>query len=364
MNLKKINLLNMDPEALSNFFVGLGEKSFRSRQVMRWIYRDYCDNFDQMTDLSKNLRLKLSQIAEIVAPVIRKEQKSLDGTMKWMMGVGDQCVETVYIPENNRITLCISSQIGCSMKCSFCATAQQGFNRNLQVSEIVGQIWRIGKLICLNKQYVKNNSRSPVTHVVFMGMGEPLLNLINVVNAIKIMLSDFGFGLSKNHVTLSTVGIVPSIDRLKDMLDIPLAVSLHAPNDCIRDKIIPINKRYNIHTLLSAVRRYIRETTMNRKRITIEYVLLKYINDKSEHAHELAGQLSKFPCKVNLIPWNPVPNTQYVCSSNVRINNFYKILSNYGIITTIRKIRGIDINAACGQLTGDVINRLRYNNNY
>lgn len=361
MSFKKVNLLNMDPETLLNFFSKIGEKSFHAHQVMHWIYRKYCDDFHKMTNLSKILRIKLNKIAEIKAPIIKHEQISIDGTIKWMMQIDNQFIETVYIPNKFRATLCISSQVGCALGCSFCGTAQQGFNRNLTISEIVGQIWRIGKLIgSYNDKYIINNPYiSPITHVVFMGMGEPLLNLINVVSSIKIILSNFGFGLSKNHVILSTAGIVPGIDKLKNMVDVELAISLHAPNDVIRDKIMPINQKYNIACLFESIHRYLKSIRSYRKQVTIEYILLSNVNDKVSHAHELAKQLVNIPCKVNLILWNPVSNIKYTCSTNAQIYAFHKVLSGYKIVTTIRKVRGIDINAACGQLVGKIVNRIQ-----
>lgn len=359
---KKFNLFDMNKEELEKFFVNkLGEKYFRAHQVMRWIYHDYCSNINNMTDLSKSLRTKLSQIAEIQAPIITKEQLSLDGTIKWSMRVDTQEIETVYIPGNIRSTLCISSQVGCAVGCSFCGTAQQGFNRNLRVSEIIGQVWRIARFIALNNN-IKIKNGYPITHVVFMGMGEPLLNLMNVVSSIKIMLDNFGFGLSKKHVVISTAGIVPSIDKLKKMLDISLAISLHAPNDVIRNKIMPINQKYNISSLLGAVRRYLIGSKANCGKVTIEYVLLKYINDDVSHAHQLAQQLKNIPCKINLIPWNSIPHINYVCSSSIRIYSFLQVLLQYGIFAIVRKVKGVDIDAACGQLTGIVNNRSRYCN--
>lgn len=360
MCLKKINLLDMNKEQLEKFLCQLGEKSFRVHQLMRWIYRDYCNNFNYMTDLSKSLRMKLNRIAEIRAPIIKKERLSLDGTIKWSMQVVDnQEIETVYIPERTRSTLCVSSQIGCAMGCNFCGTAQQGFSRNLRVSEIVGQIWKISRFIALGENINMKNSL-PITHVVFMGMGEPLLNLINVISSIKIILDKFGFGVSKKHVVISTVGIVPAIDKLKKMFfDISLAISLHAPNDVIRNKIMPINKKYNIGNLLGAVRRYLIGSKANYGQVTIEYVLLKYVNDDVSHAHQLAQQLKNIPCKINLIPWNFIPNVNYMCSSDIRVNAFLQVLLKYGIFTIVRKTRGADIEAACGQLTGIVNNRMK-----
>ena len=249
----KINLLDLNRQQMREFFKDLGEKPFRADQVMKWMYHYCCDNFDEMTDINKVLRGKLKEVAEIRAPEVVEEQRSSDGTIKWAIAVGDQRVETVYIPEDDRATLCVSSQVGCALECKFCSTAQQGFNRNLRVSEIIGQVWRAAKIVGA----AKVTGQRPITNVVMMGMGEPLLNLNNVVPAMEIMLDDFGFGLSKRRVTLSTSGVVPALDKLGDMIDVALAISLHAPNDEIRDEIVPINKKYNIETFLAAVRRYL-----------------------------------------------------------------------------------------------------------
>ncbi|WP_195909930.1 bifunctional tRNA (adenosine(37)-C2)-methyltransferase TrmG/ribosomal RNA large subunit methyltransferase RlmN [secondary endosymbiont of Ctenarytaina eucalypti] len=352
---KKLNLLDMNRQKMRDFFLSLGEPLFRADQVMRWIYHYYCDDFDKMTNIKKYLRTKLKVLAEIRAPAIVHEQRSSDGTIKWAIRVGEQKVEMVYIPEENRGTLCLSSQVGCSLQCTFCSTAQRGFNRNLQVSEIIGQVWRAANIIGKSKV----TGRCSITNIVMMGMGEPLLNLSNVVPAMEIMLDDCGFGLSKRHVTLSTAGVVPALDKLGDMIDVGLAISLHAPNDTIRDKLVPINRKYNIDTLLSAVRRYLHKTRANHGRVTVEYVMLHYINDDTEHAHQLAACLKETPCKINLIPWNPFPDAPYKRSSNSRVNRFAQVMIGYGFTTIVRKIRGDDINAACGQLTGEVIDRTK-----
>ena len=316
----KINLLDLNRQQMREFFKNMGEKPFRADQVMKWMYHYCCDDFDEMTDINKVLRSKLKEVAEIRAPEVVEEQRSTDGTIKWAIAVGDQRVETVYIPEEDRATLCVSSQVGCALECKFCSTAQQGFNRNLRVSEIIGQVWRAAKIVGA----VKTTGVRPITNVVMMGMGEPLLNLNNVVPAMEIMLDDFGFGLSKRRVTLSTSGVVPALDKLGDMIDVALAISLHAPNDTIRDEIVPINKKYNIETFLNSVRGYISKSNANQGRVTIEYVMLDHVNDGTEHAHELAALLKDTPCKINLIPWNPFPG-----------------------------------DAACGQLAGDVIDRTK-----
>ncbi|MBS0880505.1 bifunctional tRNA (adenosine(37)-C2)-methyltransferase TrmG/ribosomal RNA large subunit methyltransferase RlmN [Pantoea sp. JGM49] len=352
---EKINLLDLNRQQMREFFLEMGEKPFRADQVMKWMYHYCCDDFEQMTDINKVLRGKLMQRAEIRAPEVAEEMRSSDGTIKWAIRVGDQLVETVYIPEADRATLCVSSQVGCALECKFCSTAQQGFNRNLRVSEIIGQVWRAAKIIGA----AKITGQRPITNVVMMGMGEPLLNLNNVVPAMDIMLDDFGFGLSKRRVTLSTSGVVPALDKLGDMIDVALAISLHAPNDAIRDEIVPINKKYNIETFLAAVKRYIGKSNANQGRVTIEYVMLDHINDSTDNAHELAALLKETPCKINLIPWNPFPGAPYGRSSNSRIDRFSKVLMDYGFTTIVRKTRGDDIDAACGQLAGDVIDRTK-----
>ena len=271
------------------------------------------------------------------------------------MQVGDQQVETVYIPEADRATLCVSSQVGCALACTFCSTAQQGFNRNLTVSEIIGQVWRASKII---GNFGVTGVR-PITNVVMMGMGEPLLNVANVVPAMEIMLDDFAYGLSKRRVTLSTSGVVPALDNLSKMIDVALAISLHAPNDELRDEIVPLNKKYNIKTLIDSVNRYLSVSNANHGKVTIEYVMLDHVNDHVEHAHQLAEVLKNTPCKINLIPWNPFPEAPYAKSSNTRIDRFQKTLMEYGLTVIVRKTRGDDIDAACGQLAGDVIDRTK-----
>jgi len=352
---EKINLLDLNRQQMRELFLSMGEKPFRADQVMKWMYHYCCDDFEQMTDINKVLRGKLSQIAEIRAPEVAEEMRSSDGTIKWAIRVGDQLVETVYIPEDDRATLCVSSQVGCALECKFCSTAQQGFNRNLRVSEIIGQVWRAAKIIGA----AKVTGQRPITNVVMMGMGEPLLNLNNVVPAMEIMLDDFGFGLSKRRVTLSTSGVVPALDKLGDMIDVALAISLHAPNDKLRDDIVPINKKYNIEMFLGAVKRYLAKSNANQGRVTIEYVMLDHVNDSTDDAHELAALLKDTPSKINLIPWNPFPGAPYGRSSNSRVDRFAKVLMEYGFTTIVRKTRGDDIDAACGQLAGDVIDRTK-----
>ncbi|WFQ79836.1 bifunctional tRNA (adenosine(37)-C2)-methyltransferase TrmG/ribosomal RNA large subunit methyltransferase RlmN [Xenorhabdus sp. SF857] len=351
----KVNFLDLNRKQMRQFFVDMGEKPFRADQVMKWIYHYCYDDFEQMTDINKVLRAKLQHVAEIKAPEVAEEQRSADGTIKWAITVGDQQVETVYIPEDDRATLCVSSQVGCALECKFCSTAQQGFNRNLRVSEIIGQVWRAAKII----GSLKSSGRRPITNVVMMGMGEPLLNLNNVVPAMEIMMDDFGFGLSKRRVTLSTSGVVPALDKLGDMIDVALAISLHAPTDDIRDEIVPINRKYNIEEFLAGVRRYLTRSNANQGRVTVEYVMLDHVNDSVEQAHQLAECLKDTPSKINLIPWNPFPGAPYGRSSNSRIDRFAKVLMGYGFTTIVRKTRGDDIDAACGQLAGDVIDRTK-----
>lgn len=352
---KKINLMDLTRQQMREFFQELGEKPFRADQLVKWIYHFGEDNFDNMTNINKKLREKLKSVAEIKAPEVAVEQRSVDGTIKWAMQVGDQQVETVYIPEADRATLCVSSQVGCALACTFCSTAQQGFNRNLTVSEIIGQVWRASKII---GNFGVTGVR-PITNVVMMGMGEPLLNVANVVPAMEIMLDDFAYGLSKRRVTLSTSGVVPALDNLSKMIDVALAISLHAPNDELRDEIVPINKKYNIKMLIDSVNRYLSVSNANHGKVTIEYVMLDHVNDSTEHAHQLAEVLKNTPCKINLIPWNPFPEAPYAKSSNTRIDRFQKTLMEYGFTVIVRKTRGDDIDAACGQLAGDVIDRTK-----
>lgn len=352
---KKINLMDLTRQQMREFFKELGEKPFRADQLVKWIYHFGEDNFDNMTNINKKLREKLKAVAEIKAPEVAVEQRSADGTIKWAMQVGEQQVETVYIPEADRATLCVSSQVGCALACTFCSTAQQGFNRNLTVSEIIGQVWRASKII---GNFGVTGVR-PITNVVMMGMGEPLLNVANVVPAMEIMLDDFAYGLSKRRVTLSTSGVVPALDNLSKMIDVALAISLHAPNDELRDEIVPINKKYNIKTLIDSVNRYLTVSNANHGKVTIEYVMLDHVNDGVEHAYQLADVLKNTPCKINLIPWNPFPEAPYAKSSNTRIDRFQKTLMEYDFTVIIRKTRGDDIDAACGQLAGDVIDRTK-----
>ncbi|CAM3542479.1 Dual-specificity RNA methyltransferase RlmN [Vibrio aerogenes CECT 7868] len=352
----KFNLLDFDRKAMRQLFTEeLNEKAFRAEQVMKWIYHFGCDDFSQMTNINKKLISKLQQRCEIKAPYVSEAQHSSDGTIKWAMRVGDQDVETVYIPEDDRATLCVSSQVGCALECKFCSTAQQGFNRNLRVSEIIGQVWRAAREIGLEKE----TGRRPITNVVMMGMGEPLLNMKNLIPSLNIMLDDFGFGLSKRRVTVSTSGVVSGLEQMIDKVDVALAISLHAPNDKLRSEIMPINDRWDIDDFLSTVRRYIASSNANRGKVTVEYILLDHVNDGTEHAHELAKLMKNTPCKINLIPFNPYPGSPYKKPSNSRIDRFMKVLMSYDYTVTVRKTRGDDIDAACGQLVGDVIDRTK-----
>ncbi|MCC5855680.1 MAG: bifunctional tRNA (adenosine(37)-C2)-methyltransferase TrmG/ribosomal RNA large subunit methyltransferase RlmN [Idiomarina sp.] len=351
----KVNLLDLNREGLREFFAELGEKPFRADQVMKWLYHYCIDDFEQMTNLNKPLRTKLKEIAEVRAPEVKVQQQSSDGTIKFVMVLQDgQEIESVWIPEDDRATLCVSSQVGCALECTFCSTGQQGFNRNLKVSEIIGQVWRVNKLLGpFGETGVK-----AVTNVVMMGMGEPLLNVKNVVPAMELMLEDFGFGLSKRRVTLSTSGVVPALDLLREQIDVALAISLHAPDNALRDEIVPINKKYPIEEFLAASRRYI-ENSKAQSKVTVEYVMLDHINDSTDQAHQLAKVLKDTPSKINLIPFNPFPGSGYGRSSNSRIDRFSKVLMEYGYTVIVRKTRGDDIDAACGQLVGDVVDRTK-----
>lgn len=354
---QKINLLGLDQAGLEQLLTEWGEKPFRARQLMKWMYHRGVSEFGEMTDLAKSLRAVLAERAEIRTPEVVTAQQSADGTRKWLLRMdGSQAIETVFIPEANRGTLCISSQVGCALDCTFCATAQQGFNRNLSPAEIVGQVWHACKEL---GQYDDPNSENRViTNVVFMGMGEPLTNYQNVVTAIRVLLDDFGFGFSKRRVTVSTSGVVPAMDRLKEDVDVALAVSLHAPVNPVRDRLVPLNKKYPIAELMAACRRYTEDK--NRKvSITYEYVMIDGVNDQPEHARQLAKLLRGLPAKLNLIPFNPFPNTEYRRSPDAVIDRFKDITHRQGLTTTVRRTRGDDIDAACGQLAGKVRDRSR-----
>lgn len=350
----KVNLFNMDRKALMAYCESIGEKSFRAQQLLKWIHQRGITDFTQMSDLSKALRHKLMEHCEVKAPDILFHKPSADGTHKWLLKMHDgQAIETVYIPERDRGTLCVSSQVGCMMTCTFCSTGTQGFNRNLSIAEIIGQVWVAVRQ--LSEQNGEHDRK--VTNVVMMGMGEPLMNFDNVVAAMDLMLDDFAYGLSKRRVTLSTSGIVPEIYRLAETLPVSLAISLHAPNDSLRNEIVPINRKYPLSELLAACQAYLKNNPHNT--ITFEYVMLQEINDSPEQARELVTLLEGMPAKLNLIPFNPFPGTQYTRSSNNRIHRFQKILMEAGITTTIRKTRGDDIDAACGQLVGQVQDRTK-----
>lgn len=350
----KINLLGLDQKTLANFMCEIGEKPFRSQQITKWIHQEFISDFASMSNLSKNLRQQLAERCVIQPPEIISEHTAQDGTRKWLFRVpGGSAIETVYIPEPSRATLCISSQVGCSLNCKFCHTAQQGFQRNLTSDEIIGQLWIVAKQLTLEGNF-KAIDR-PITNVVFMGMGEPLLNFDNVVRAINIMLDDLAYGLSKRRVTVSTSGVVPGIEQLSTVTDVALALSLHAPNDTLRTQIVPINKKYPIAQVLAACKNYLGDD--KRRRITIEYVMLAGVNDQEHHAVELKKLLRGFPAKVNLIPFNPFFGTIYQRSDPDTIARFQAILMEGDIITTTRKTRGDDIDAACGQLAGKVKDR-------
>ncbi|OGI45542.1 MAG: 23S rRNA (adenine(2503)-C(2))-methyltransferase [Candidatus Muproteobacteria bacterium RBG_16_65_34] len=349
----KTNLLNLDRRGLAEFFAGHGERPFRAQQVVQWIHQYGVDDFDAMTNLGKDLRARLKEIAEIRAPGVSRDQQAEDGTRKWLLGLdAGNGVETVFIPEDDRGTLCVSSQVGCTLACSFCATGRQGFSRNLTVAEIIGQLWQANRLLRADPK-----AERVITNVVFMGMGEPLLNFDNVVTAMRLMLDDFAYGLSWRRVTVSTAGLVPLIDRLRAECPVALAVSLHAPNDALRDELVPLNKKYPIRELLDACKRY--TAGEPRRRITFEYVMLDEVNDSLAQARELVRILEGVPAKVNLIPFNPFPQTEYRRSPPERIDRFRDILMQAGLMTITRKTRGEDIDAACGQLAGKVQDRTR-----
>ena len=346
----KPNLLDLDRKGLEGFFLDRGEKVFRASQIMKWIYERGVTDFADMTNLSKDLRSGLRDSASIRLPEVVADQVSADGSRKWLLRFADgNCIETVFIPEADRGTLCVSSQVGCMLNCSFCSTAQQGFNRNLTTGEIIAQVWVAARALGS-----RADSNRVISNVVMMGMGEPLLNYDNVVRAMQIMLDDFGFGLSKRRITLSTAGIVPAIRQLREDCDVSLAVSLHAPDDALRDELVPLNRKYPIRELLAACRDYVGE---GRRRVTFEYVLLDGVNDSDAHARELIRILEGVPAKVNLIPFNPFPDTSYRRSPAARVDRFFELLNRAGIVTITRKTRGDDIDAACGQLAGDFMDR-------
>lgn len=343
----KKNLMGLTEKALREFFVSIDEKPFRALQVFKWIHQRGQVQFENMTDLSLTLREKLAEIAEIKPPEVAIEQTSIDGTRKWLLRLEDgNQIETVFIPEKERGTLCVSSQVGCALNCRFCSTATQGFNRNLTTAEIIGQVF-----------LAKNALSDKITNVVMMGMGEPLLNYEAVLDALNMMRADNGYGLSRRRVTLSTAGLVPKILTLGQDADVSLAVSLHAPNDSLRNELVPLNKKYPISELMQACRSFVGKD--KRRHITMEYVMLKNVNDSAIHAKQLIKILQGVPCKVNLIPFNPFPMTKFECSESSVIDNFQTLLMQAGLITTVRKTRGQDIDAACGQLKGKILDRTK-----
>jgi 23S rRNA (adenine2503-C2)-methyltransferase len=350
-----VNLLGLAPAALTDFVVGLGEKPFRAKQLMLWMYKRWVGDFAAMTDLSKAFRDKLTQHACIQAPEVLGCHVSHDGTRKWVLKAAPfdglaQAVEMVFIPEPNRGTLCISSQVGCALNCAFCSTGAQGFNRNLSCAEIVGQVWLANRLLGQG-----DNGERAVTNVVLMGMGEPLANFREVMPALELFLDDRGFDLSRRRVTLSTSGLVPQIYKLAETTNVALAVSLHAPNDALRNQLVPINQRHPIAELLTACWHYL--DVQNGRSITFEYTLLDGVNDQDAHAHELATLLRHRDAKVNLIPFNPFPGNRFKRSRPERIARFRDLLNQLGVTTTVRRTRGDDIDAACGQLAGEVVDR-------
>jgi len=380
-----INLLDLDTAGLARFFAEQGEKPFRAKQVAHWLHQRLEGDIAAMSDLAKPTRARLAEAANIVGPTVLRDTTAADGTRKWLLDVGNgNAVETVYIPEDDRGTLCISSQAGCALDCAFCSTGKQGFNRNLTVAEIVGQLWHANRALLadgVNAPWIEHGrapvsatgrperellplggtarsaKRAPITNVVMMGMGEPLANFDHVVSALSLFLDDDAYGLSRRRVTLSTSGIVPAIDRLRDACPVALAVSLHAGNDALRDRLVPINRKYPIAELLAACLRYLERAP--RDFITFEYVMLDGVNDQPAHAHELVELTRDVPCKFNLIPFNPFPGTEFTTSPRARIVAFQRILMNAGKVTTIRKTRGDDIAAACGQLAGQVADRTK-----
>lgn len=356
----KTNLLGLTQQKLEAFFEGLGEKRFRAGQVMKWMHHYGVDNFDDMTNIGKALREKLKATAEIRGPEVVSEDISRDGTRKWVVRVASgSCVETVYIPQNGRGTLCVSSQAGCALDCSFCSTGKQGFNSDLTVAEIIGQVWIASKSF----GSVPATADRAVTNVVMMGMGEPLLNFDNVVDAMTLMMDDLGYGISKRKVTLSTSGVVPMIEKLAEKVDVALALSLHAPNNALRNQLVPLNKKYPLEVLLPACKSYIAGLGEKRS-LTVEYTLLKGVNDQPEHAAEMIELLRDIPCKINLIPFNPFPHSGYERPSNNAIRRFQDMLHQAGYNVTVRTTRGGDIDAACGQLVGQVMDRTRRSERY
>ena len=368
------NLLDLDSEDLLGYFTALGEKPYRAKQLMRWIHREKKTDFSVMTNLSKGLRADLECGASVDLPKVIKEKIASDGTRKWLLSVdGVNSIETVFIPEKNRGTLCISSQIGCALECLFCSTGRQGFNRNLTTGEIIGQLWLASSMLDSNKESSRLTAvpecGRPITNIVMMGMGEPLANYKNVLKSLRIMFDDNSYGYSRRKVTVSTAGLVPAIERLMDDCPVALAVSLHAPDNELRDKLVPINKKYPIEALLKACEKYIEKigraegqvylegTVSSRDYITFEYVMLNRVNDGISHAKKLADLLVGFPCKINLIPFNPFPHSGLECSPETSVRLFQDVLKSSGFICTIRKVRGQEIDGACGQLAGKIVDK-------
>ncbi len=360
---RRVNLLGLSPAQMADFFADLGEKAFRATQVIKWIHQQGVSDTDLMTNISKPLRQHLKSLAEIRTPEIIADHLSEDGTRKWLIRVeGGSAVETVFIPEGGRGTLCVSSQVGCSLDCSFCSTGKQGFHRDLTAAEIIGQLWIASRSL----DSPGSGQRRVVTNVVMMGMGEPLLNFDNCVAAMQLMMHDHAYGLSKRRVTLSTSGVVPALERLADHVDVSLAISLHAPTDELRNVLVPLNRKYPISELLRSANDYLRRMPDSHRKLTVEYTLIRDVNDRERHAHQLAELLVDTPCKINLIPFNPFPNSGYQRVSNTALQKFRDILCRRGYRVTVRTTRGDDIDAACGQLAGAVNDRtrrsLRYKN--
>ena len=357
----KINLMGLSRLQMEQFFLDLGEKKFRAQQILKWIHHAGITKIEEMSNLGKALRKKLMKVAEVRPPEIVSQQDSSDGTRKWAIRVeGGGLVETVLIPAGNRATLCVSSQVGCALDCSFCSTGKQGFQRDLSAAEIIGQVW----LAIKSYDGFKPGDRRIVTNVVMMGMGEPLLNFDNVVAAMDLMLEDLAYGLSKRRVTLSTSGVVPALDRLAAVSEVSLAVSLHAPNDALRNQLVPINRKYPIAFLLESCRNYMAAQSDKHRVVTIEYTLIEGVNDQREQALELAELLRDVPCKINLIPFNTFAQSEYQRPSGNAVSRFWQVLIDAGYIVTIRTTRGDDINAACGQLVGEVVDRTSRSSRY
>jgi 23S rRNA (adenine2503-C2)-methyltransferase len=357
----KTNLLGLSASRIGDFLESLGEKRFRGTQILKWMHQVGIDDISEMTNISKGLRESLAEVAEILVPEVVSCQDSVDGTRKWLIKVdGGSCIEMVYIPERDRGTLCVSSQIGCALDCSFCATGKQGFARDLTTAEIIGQLWIAAKSF---DQFDTKNPRR-VTNVVMMGMGEPLMNFDNVVDAMSLMMDDNAYGLSKRRVTLSTAGVVPELDKLGDVSDVSLAISLHAPNDELRNQLVPINRKYPLVEFIASAKRYLDKMPDNRRKVTVEYTLMDLVNDRDEHAKELSILLRDLPCKINLIPFNPFPGSEYKKVTKVALTRFRDILQNDGYTVTVRTTRGDDIAAACGQLAGEVNDRTKRQERY